>query len=124
MLITFLFVAVTAKLVYIAAVSAGSLRVKALEQWYRDVPIRAERGAISDRNGVALAKSESAYTLYARPVEIPLKEQAARILSEKLELNYARLKEKLNSKSSEITLKRGVTKEKMLEIISIRLKLK
>ena len=117
MLITFLFVAVTAKLVYIAAVSAGSLRVKALEQWYRDVPIRAERGAISDRNGVALAKSESAYTLYARPVEIPLKEQAARILSEKLELNYARLKEKLNSKSSEITLKRGVTKEKMLEII-------
>lgn len=105
------------KLIYVGAVRAGDLRVKALEQWYRDVPIRAERGAILDRNGVVLAASSTVYTLYARPVEIPLKEQAARILSETLELDYETLKGKLDSRSSEITLKRGVDKQKMLEIV-------
>lgn len=117
MLITFLFIAVGAKLIYVGVVNADNLRIKALEQWYRDVPIRAERGEILDRNGVVLAGSQTVYTLYARPVEIPLKAQAARVLSEALELNYEKLADKLNSRASEITLKRGVTKEKMLEIV-------
>ena len=117
MLITFLFIAVGAKLIYVGVVNADNLRIKALEQWYRDVPIRAERGEILDRNGVVLAGSQTVYTLYARPVEIPLKAQAAGVLSEALELNYEKLADKLNSRASEITLKRGVTKEKMLEIV-------
>ena len=104
-------------MIYVGVVNADNLRIKALEQWYRDVPIRAERGEILDRNGVVLAGSQTVYTLYARPVEIPLKAQAAGVLSEALELNYEKLADKLNSRASEITLKRGVTKEKMLEIV-------
>lgn len=117
LLIAFLFTAVVAKLVYVGIVNADNLRVKALEQWYRDVPLKAERGEILDRNGTVLAASETRYTLYARPVSIKNKQQAASILSEILELDYEKLYEKLNSRSSEITLKRGADKETMLRIV-------
>lgn len=117
LLIAFLFTAVVAKLVYVGIVNADDLRVKALEQWYRDVPLKAERGKILDRNGVVLAASETRYTLYARPVSVKNKQQAASILSEILELDYEKLYANLNSRSSEITLKRGVDKDTMLRIV-------
>lgn len=116
-LITFLFAAVAAKLIYVGVVNASELRVKALEQWYRDVPLKAERGGILDRNGVLLAGTETLYTLYARPVSIKNKQAAASILAEILELDYEKLYAKLGSRSSEITLKRGVDKDTMLRIV-------
>ncbi len=116
-LITFLFAAVAAKLIYVGVVNASELRVKALEQWYRDVPLKAERGRILDRNGVLLAGTETLYTLYARPVSIKNKQAAASILAEILELDYEKLYAKLGSRSSEITLKRGVDKDTMLRIV-------
>ena len=116
-LITFLFTAVVIKLIYVGIVNADNLRVRALEQWYRDVPLKAERGHILDRNGVVLAASETVYTLYARPVSVRNKQSAAAVIAEILELDYEKLYKNLNSHSSEITLKRGVDKETMLRIV-------
>ena len=100
-------------------VSGESLQVRALEQWYRDVPLKAERGEILDANGVLLASSQTTYVIYARPISCTNKELTARVLSEKLSLNYEKLLAKLNSKTSEITVKKGVDKSVVLDILSL-----
>ena len=116
LLITFLFIAVIARLIYIEVVTGEELQARALEQWYRDVPLRAERGEITDRNGVVLAASVTAYTIYARPVAVTNKELTAAVLSETLELKYDAVLSKINSRSSEVTVKHGVDKETVLKI--------
>ncbi len=119
MLVIFLFVAVFAKLLSVMVVDGESLQVKALEQWYRDVPLQAERGEILDRSGVLLASSETTYVIYARPVSCTNKELTARVLAEKLNLNYDKLLAKLHSKTSEITVKKDVDKSVVLDILSL-----
>ena len=116
MLVIFLFVAVFCKLLSVTVINGESMQVKALSQWYRDLPIQAERGEIVDINGVVLADSQTTYTVYARPIDCVDKTKTARILSEKLNLNYERLVEKLQSKTSEITIKKGVDKETILNV--------
>ncbi len=118
MLVIFLFVAVFCKLLSVTVINGESMQVKALSQWYRDLPIQAERGEIVDINGVVLADSQTTYTVYARPIDCVDKTKTARILSEKLNLNYERLVEKLQSKTSEITIKKGVDKETILNVLS------
>ncbi|MBQ9114931.1 MAG: hypothetical protein IJY07_03235, partial [Clostridia bacterium] len=111
--------AVFAKLVSVMVVGGESLQVRALEQWYRDIPLKAERGEILDANGVLLAGTVSTYTIYARPVSCSNKELAARVLAEKLNLDYQKLYAKLNSKTSEITVKKNVDKSVVLDILSM-----
>ena len=52
MLVAFSFIAVFARLIYVEVVDSENLQVLALEQWYRDIPLQAERGRIYDREGV------------------------------------------------------------------------
>lgn len=116
-LVIFLFTAVLAKLIYVIAFEGEELQSKALEQWYRDVPIQGERGDILDRNGVVLASCETVYTLYLRPIACKDKDATARILSEVLSLKYDYVYSKLNSKASEVTLKQNVDKATMLAVV-------
>ena len=111
--------AVFAKLVSVMVVGGESLQVRALEQWYRDIPLKAERGEILDANGVLLAGTVSTYTIYARPVSCSNKELTAKVLAEKLNLDYQKLYAKLNSKTSEITVKKNVDKSVVLDILSM-----
>ena len=94
------------------------MQVKALEQWYRDLPIVAERGEILDASGVVIAGSVTTYTVYVRPVDCANKTLTAKVLSESLELNYEKVLEKISSKRSEIAIKKGVDKSTVLQIVN------
>lgn len=117
MLVIFLFVALFFKLFFVTTLQGEDLQAKALEQWYRDLPIVAERGEILDANGVLVAGSTTTYTLYLRPVDCKEKMLTSKILSEYLGMPYESILNKLTSKRSEVVLKKGVDKETMLKIV-------
>ena len=53
--------------VWIGTVKAGSLSERAVSQQVEDLTVNARRGTIFDRNGVELAVSEDAVTVFANP---------------------------------------------------------
>lgn len=112
-LVAFLFGTIIARLIYIQIAEGSTLRIKALDQWTRDVPITGERGDIFDRNGVLLADTETLYTVYARPVSVTDKEYTSRVLGKVLGVDSTALYEKMTSKVSEITVSKKVTKAEM-----------
>lgn len=118
MLVAFSFIAVFARLIYVEVVDSENLQTLALEQWYRDIPLQAERGKIYDREGVLLAGNTTTYTLYARPVAIKDKEQTARILADVLALDYEKILKRLQSRTSELTIKKGLDKDVMLKLLN------
>ncbi|MGN1042408.1 MAG: penicillin-binding transpeptidase domain-containing protein [Christensenellales bacterium] len=118
MLVTFLFVAVVARLIVIQIAEGRALSVKALDQWTRDVPVTGERGDIFDRNGNLLADTATLYTVYVRPVSVTDKEKTASALGKVLGVDSAKLYEKMTSKVSEITVAKKVDKGKMEELLN------
>jgi cell division protein FtsI (penicillin-binding protein 3) len=52
---------------WLGTVKAGSLAERAVSQQIEELPVPARRGTIFDRNGVELAVSEDALTVYANP---------------------------------------------------------
>lgn len=118
MLIAFLFTAVLCKLVYIEVIDSSRLQSLALDQWTRDVPLRADRGKIYDCNGVVLADTATSYTVYVRPVSVKNKEHTAEVLSSVLGLDEQALLKKMRSKVSEVTVAKQIDKKTMLAITS------
>ncbi len=90
------------------------LSYRALDQWTREIPIVAERGKITDRNGVVLAANTTPYTVSARSNAVTDKSAVARALAQSLTLNEGEVYEKLTKKkASEITIAKRVEKEKI-----------
>ncbi len=90
------------------------LNYHALDQWTREIPIVAQRGKVTDRNGVVLADNSTAYTVYARSNAITDKSAAANVLAQALEGDAAQIYEKLTKKkASEITVAKRVNKDKI-----------
>ncbi|MBA2439999.1 MAG: penicillin-binding protein 2 [Thermoleophilaceae bacterium] len=52
---------------WLGTVKAGSLKARAVTQQVEDLEVPARRGTITDRNGVELAVSEDAMTVFANP---------------------------------------------------------
>ena len=87
------------------------MNYRALDQWTREIPIIAERGKITDRNGVVLADNSTAYTVFARSNAVKDVEGTATRLSEILEKPRESVYEKLTKKkASEITVAKKVEK--------------
>lgn len=107
-LLAAVFVALFGRLFYLQVIDGGWLRAKAAEQWYRDLPLKAPRGKILDRNGTVFADNRDVFTLYARPNAVKDKTAAAELLSAELGLGSASLLEKLSSSVGEVTLKRKI----------------
>lgn len=107
-LLAAVFVALFVRLFYLQVIDGGWLRAKAAEQWYRDLPLKAPRGKILDRNGTVFADNRDVFTLYARPNAVKDKTAAAELLSAELGLGSASLLEKLSSSVGEVTLKRKI----------------
>ena len=117
MLITFIFLIVGGKLIYLQVLEGRALQAKALDQWTRDVPLSAVRGYICDCNGVELAGCNTTYTLYVRPNASPDKQKTARVIADALGVDYEKVLEKVTKKGvSEVTVAKKVTKEQMLAI--------
>lgn len=118
LVIIFFLCAILGKLIYIQIIDGGELQAKALDQWTRDIPLKAERGYIYDTNGDILVGTSTSYTLYVRPVNVEDKEYLATVVSQATGISRERILEKLNVKGqSEITLCRKITKECKNQII-------
>ena len=66
MAITFLFLLLIGKFFYVQVISEKKLGYRALDQWTRELPLIAERGTISDRNGTILAGNAPSYSVFVR----------------------------------------------------------
>ncbi len=98
------------------------LNYRALDQWTRELPIIAERGKITDRNGVTLADNQAAYTVYARSNAVKDKEGTATLLADALGKEEGALYEKLTKKkASEVTIAKRVGKEEVEKLTKMQL---
>lgn len=84
------------RIAYLQIVQGDFLQELAYEQHTRDRLISPQRGTIYDRNGVALAKSATVATIGVIHAQIENAEQVARVLSEKLNLDYETVKKKVD----------------------------
>ncbi|MDE6869743.1 MAG: stage V sporulation protein D, partial [Clostridia bacterium] len=118
-LIVVVFFALFARLFYIQVLWGTTLQYKAYDQWTRDLPFRADRGDITDINGVVLANSTTSYTLYARPNEMKDVDYIASAIADIIDMDKNKLAEKLSKKGvSEITVAKNLSKEQMLALIA------
>ncbi|MFB7585707.1 peptidoglycan D,D-transpeptidase FtsI family protein [Streptomyces sp. NPDC056169] len=100
------------RLLQVQAVDASAYAAKADKYRFQDYTLSAERGEITDRNGVALAASVDAYDITADPKlftpeesKVPdAPEQAAALLAPILDKEPAELAKKLRTPKSRYTL--------------------
>ena len=122
MAITFLFCFLCGRFLYVQVFWQEELNYRALDQWTREIPIVAERGRITDRNGVVLADNSTAYTVYARSNAVKDKEKTASLLASALSTDEAKLYEKLTKKkASEITVAKKVEKAQVETLSNLQL---
>lgn len=107
--ITFLFCFLIGRLWYLQIVTGDQLQAKGAEQWQRDLPLKAKRGAILDRTGEVIVDSKDVFTIYVRPRAVKDKRIVASVLSGALDLDESKLYQKLVSATvGEITVKKNV----------------
>ncbi len=115
--IAFLFCIFLSRFFYVQVIWEEELVYRALDQWTREIPVVAERGRISDRNGELLAGNESAYSVFARANAVTDPENCAQTLSVLLEIPREQLLQKLTDRSrSEVTLVRQAEKSVVQKI--------
>ena len=81
MAIAFLFLLIFSRFFYIQVIWSDELKNLASDQWTREIPVVAERGSITDRNGTVLAGNVTSYSVFARPNAVSDKPYAAEVLS-------------------------------------------
>lgn len=117
--IAFIFCLIFARLIYVQLVFGSELKLRASDQWNREIPIIAGRGYVYDANGQILAGNLTTYSIFVRPNAVENAEYTATVLSGIFSLNPNDLLEKLISgKVSEITVARQVSKENVEKLVS------
>ena len=116
-LVVFLFLLLIGRLFYIQIIDGNGLQTLALDQWTRDLPFRAERGDIVDRNGTVLAPSQTSYTLYVRPNDLEKHDEVARAVSAATGADFDNLYKKvIKTGVSEVKVATGLTRSQMLAL--------
>lgn len=116
-LVVFLFLLLIGRLFYIQIIDGNGLQTLALDQWTRDLPFRAERGDIVDRNGTVLATSQTSYTLYVRPNDLEKHDEVARAVSAATGADFDNLYKKvIKTGVSEVKVATGLTRSQMLAL--------
>lgn len=104
--------ALITRLGYIQLVWGSELQARALDQWTRDVPLRAVRGTIVDVNGREIVVSKTVFTIYVRPKSVVDATETATVLSQVLQKDYYSIYEKIVKKGvSEVTIAKQVSAE-------------
>jgi stage V sporulation protein D (sporulation-specific penicillin-binding protein) len=119
LLVAFIFTALIGRLIHIQIVSQEMLMSRAASQWARDLPIRADRGQITDVNGVPLVVNRSLFDVYIRPNSMKEPARAADIIARAVGRNYEYVYERVSKRGvSEVTIVRNISKNQMLVIDS------
>jgi len=112
-------IVLSGRLVYIQLISSTNLRYLAAEQWYRDLPLMAQRGRILDITGRVMTESELSYSVYIRPVAITDADRLADTLATELDMSRQSIYNKATSRTvSEWLIKMQINKETALKIIA------
>ena len=99
-LIVLLILIIIIRIFYIQIFQYNELKELAESLWSRNLPITADRGVITDRNGKILATNITTTSLVLIPNQITNKEQVARDLSNILKSNYEDMLEHVSKKTS------------------------
>ena len=100
---------------------SGELAGRAIDQWTREIPVIAERGEITDRNGELLAGNATKYTVFARSNAVKNAENTAKKLSETLGVPYeAVLKKLTGKKASEVTVAKKTERKRCRNLPDFR----
>lgn len=117
-LVAFFVCGITCRLFYLQVLRSRKYIEKGMTQWLRDLPLIANRGKITDRNGVVLAASHTTYDIYVRPADIVDEISVAKVLSESLGFEYEKVFEKVSKKGqSEIRIASSVEKDVVQSIL-------
>ncbi|WP_336786339.1 stage V sporulation protein D [Paenibacillus sp. MMO-177] len=95
------------RLAYVQLWQGEKLSAQAEDNWRREIPYKAKRGDILDRNGTKLAYDVSTPTVLAIPVQIPDKQATAAKLAPYLDMTEETLVKLLSKKTSIVELKPG-----------------
>ncbi len=99
------------------------LQEKAIDQWTREIPIVASRGKITDRNGIVIADNDDTYTVFVRKKAVEDFEKTVKAIATSLEISFDFVYDRLkNTNSSEVTIKKQVSKSKIERLLEYNLK--
>ena len=100
LIITFVFIVIIARVFYIQVIDYKKLNKYAGNLWSRNLPIKADRGLIYDRNGVVLADNVTTTSLVLIPNQIKDKEETTQKLAEILGVSYEDMYKHVSKKAS------------------------
>lgn len=100
LLIFMFFLIIVLKVFYIEVFDYEKLSKYATNLWSRNLPIKADRGIIYDRNGVVLADNITTTSLVVIPNQIKDKKDSAKKLSQLLNVSYESMYRHINKKTS------------------------
>lgn len=109
------------RLFYVQLWQNSFYQEKALKQRLQAIPLEGLRGSIYDRNGIPLATSISAHTVYAVPAEIVDAPSTAQTLASLLNLDVDFVYQRLKKRSAVEWLKKKVSDREAREIVSLNL---
>lgn len=109
--ICFLTVALTGRLSYLMLVKADYYGEKAKQVQQRERAIKAERGKIYDRNGIVIAGNKPVSTISVIHNQITDKEKVIQVLSELLDIEEEKVRQRVEKKSSREKIKTNVEKD-------------
>ena len=99
-ILIFLFILVILKVFYIQVIDYSKLSNLAQNLWSRNLPIKADRGFIYDKNGSVLADNVTTTSLVVIPNQIKNKKEVTLKLSEILNVPYDKMFKHINKKTS------------------------
>ena len=99
-LMSFMFLIIVFKVLWIEVIDYNKLSKYAESLWSRELPVEADRGKITDRNGVVLADNVTTTSLVLIPNQIKDKEKATKELSSILNVPYDDMKKHVYKKTS------------------------
>lgn len=117
LLISFVFISLFVRLFWVQVISSENLQKLAEDQWTRSLPIVAERGKITDKNGTELAYSVTKYSVYTRAREIKKPVETANILADILGYKFSSIIDKVSDRGfSEILIASKIDTESAVKI--------
>ena len=112
-----LFVLLVCRLFYLQVIQYQFYKAKLVAQTRRSIPLQAQRGDIYDCNGLLLATSIDADTVYVyTPSIVTNKDAVAESLAQILHLNAQTMKTRFNGESVYLLIKRRISDEETLAL--------
>ena len=96
LIVILIFGVIIFRVFYLQVFKTGKLKDLANSLWARNLPLLADRGKITDRNGVVLADNITTTSLVVVPVQIQNKEVVAKNLAQILNTDYLNIYSHLN----------------------------